>query len=209
MTDLNAQEHYVFLKLQAFDSSDGLYVNTIPLKVTSVGVNTDKTIPSFPIPIGAITGESTTVALDLGMSNKTIEIQGILTNQTITKKFKENSSVTTRTFTAHEIAQMISSGVDSTGLAEHQAFNELVIKIPSTVDKDYNQVAERQIPFTWRSRGGFNSLDNSRVAIPFTFPDQETDDGIRGFIRSFGFTMSSETVFLEFNLSFQVATILP
>ena len=23
MTDLNAQEHYVFLKLQAFDSSDG------------------------------------------------------------------------------------------------------------------------------------------------------------------------------------------
>ena len=185
---LNAEEHNVFLKLQAFDESDGLYINTIPLKAESVDFSTDKTIPSFPIPLsGAVTGEATTVALDLGMSNKTINLRGVITDQTITKKHGSNSKVLN--FTAHEIAQMIASGVDSTGLAEHQAFNELVVLMPSIVDKDYNQVASRQIPFTYRSRGGSLSLDNSRVPLPFSFPDSITDDGVKGFIRSFGFTL--------------------
>jgi len=111
---MNANEHYVFLKLQAFDPADGLYKNTIPLKVESVDFTTDKTIPSFPIPIGAITGESTTIALDLGMSNKTVGLKGIITDQTIIKKFSGLPDKE-RTFTAHEIAQMIASGVDSTG----------------------------------------------------------------------------------------------
>ena len=205
---MNANEHYVFLKLQAFDPADGLYVNTIPLKVESVDFTTDKTIPSFPIPIGAITGESTTIALDLGMSNKSVSLKGVITNQTIIKKFSglPNKEVT---FTAHEIAQMIASGVDSTGLAQHQAFNELVILMPSTVDKDYVQVAERLIPFTWRSRGDSNDLDNSRVPMPFDFPDATTADGIKGFIRSFGFSFNSEEVFVSFSMDFQVATIIP
>ena len=205
---LNAEEHNVFLKLQVFDESDGLYINTIPLKAESVDFSTDKTIPSFPIPLsGAVTGEATTVALDLGMSNKTINLRGVITDQTITKKHGSNSKVLN--FTAHEIAQMIASGVDSTGLAEHQAFNELVVLMPSIVDKDYNQVASRQIPFTYRSRGGSLSLDNSRVPLPFSFPDSITDDGVKGFIRSFGFTFSGETRFIEFTMDFQVATILP
>ena len=204
---MNANEHYVFLKLQAFDPADGLYKNTIPLKVESVDFTTDKTIPSFPIPIGAITGESTTIALDLGMSNKTVNIKGVITEQTIHKKFGSSEKI--RTFTAHEIAQMIASGVDSTGLAQHQAFNELVILMPSTVDKDYVQVAERLIPFTWRSRGDSNSLDNSRVPMPFDFPDATTADGIKGFIRSFGFSFNSEEVFVSFSMDFQVATIIP
>jgi len=186
---LNAEEHNVFLKLQAFDESDGLYINTIPLKAESVDFSTDKTIPSFPIP------------------NKTINLRGVITDQTITKKHGSNSKVLN--FTAHEIAQMIASGVDSTGLAEHQAFNELVVLMPSIVDKDYNQVASRQIPFTYRSRGGSLSLDNSRVPLPFSFPDSITDDGVKGFIRSFGFTFSGETRFIEFTMDFQVATILP
>ena len=140
---MNANEHNVFLKLQAFDEADGLYINTIPLKVESINFTTDKTIPAFPIPLsGAITGESTTVALDLGMSNKTVSLQGIITEQTITKKHGDSPS-SSLNFTAHEIAQMIASGVDSTGLAEHQAFNELVILMPSTVDSSYNQVIER------------------------------------------------------------------
>ena len=208
MIKADAQEHNVFLKLQAFDESDGLYINTIPLKAESVDFSTDKTIPSFPIPLsGAVTGEATTVALDLGMSNKTINLRGVITDQTITKKHGSNSKVLN--FTAHEIAQMIASGVDSTGLAEHQAFNELVVLMPSIVDKDYNQVASRQIPFTYRSRGGSLSLDNSRVPLPFSFPDSITDDGVKGFIRSFGFTFSGETRFIEFTMDFQVATILP
>ena len=163
---MNADEHNVFLKLQAFDESDGLYINTIPLKAESVDFSTDKTIPSFPIPLsGAITGESTTVALDLGMSNKSVQVRGIITEQTIAKK--HGNTVKNITFTAHEIAQMIASGVDSTGLAEHQAFNELVVLMPSKVDENYNQVEERKIPYTWRSRGSSLQLDNKRVPLPF------------------------------------------
>jgi len=206
---MDANEHNVFLKLQAFDEADGLFVNTIPLKAASVGFNTDKTIPAFPIPLsGAITGESTTVALDLGMSNKSVSVQGIITDQTITKKHGD-SPATSISFTAHEIAQMIASGVDSTGLAEHQAFNEIVILMPSKVDKDYNQVTERKIPFTWKSRGDSLKLDNARVPLPISFPNSQTDDGLKGFIRSFGFTFSAESVFIEFTLEFQVAVILP
>ncbi len=206
---MNANEHNVFLKLQAFDEADGLYINTIPLKVESINFTTDKTIPAFPIPLsGAITGESTTVALDLGMSNKTVSLQGIITEQTITKKHGDSPS-SSLNFTAHEIAQMIASGVDSTGLAEHQAFNELVILMPSTVDSSYNQVIERQIPFTWSSRGDSLKLDNARVPLPSSFPSSVIDDGLKGFIRSFGFTFSAETRYIEFNLEFQVAIILP
>ena len=207
---MNANEHNVFLKLQAFDEADGLYINTIPLKAESVDFNTDKTIPTFPIPLsGAITGEATTVALDLGMSNKTVNIKGVITEQTITKKHGSGNAAKVRTFTAHEIAQMIASGVDSTGLAEHQAFNEIVILMPSTVDKDYNQVAERKIPFTWASRGDALKQDNARVPLPSTYPDSDTDDGVKGFIRSFGFSFNSENGFIEFTLDFQVAIILP
>ena len=54
---MNATEHNVFIKLQAYDESDGLYINTIPLKAESVDFTTDKTIPACPIPLaGAITG---------------------------------------------------------------------------------------------------------------------------------------------------------
>lgn len=141
------------------------------------------------------------------MSNKTVNIKGIITEQTIHKKFGSSEKI--RTFTAHEIAQMIASGVDSTGLAEHQAFNEIVVMMPSKVDKNYNQVTERQIPFTWRSRGDNLKLDNTRVPLPFDFPDSMTDDGVKGFIRSFGFSFSAENIFVEFTMDFQVATILP
>ena len=206
---MNANEHNVFLKLQAFDESDGLYINTIPLKAESVDFNTDKTIPAFPIPLsGAITGEATTVALDLGMSNKTVSVKGIITDQTITKKHG-NDPAKIRNFTSHEIAQMIASGVDSTGLAEHQAFNELVILMPSIVDKNYDQVTERNIPFTWKSRGSNLKLDNARVPLPSTFPDSEEDEGLKGFIRSFGVSFNSENRFIDFSLEFQVALILP
>ena len=207
---MNANEHNVFLKLQAFDEADGLYINTIPLKAESVDFNTDKTIPAFPIPLsGAITGEAVTVALDLGMSNKTVSVKGIITEQTIIKKHGSGNASKVRTFTAHEIAQMIASGVDSTGLAEHQAFNELIVLMPSTVDKDYNQVTERKIPFTWRSRGDALKQDNARVPLPFDFPNSETDDGLKGFIRSFGFSFNSENRYIDFTLEFQVALILP
>ena len=200
----------VYLKLQSHSSSDALTTNVVELLTTSVSISVSKTIPSFAVPLsGVATGESITAALDLGMSQKTISVQGIILDQVIRKTHTDGGDPISRVFTAHEVAQMIASGVDSTGFAKNQAFNELVVLMPSTVDKDYNQVAERQIPFTWKSRGGALKQDNSRVPLPFPFPHSETDDGLKGFIRSFGFSFNSENRFIDFTLEFQVALILP
>ena len=112
-------------------------------------------------------------------------------------------------FTPQEVAQLIASGVDSTGLARYQAFNELVVLMPSKVDENYSQVTERDIPFTFKSRGGANSKDNTMVAIPGSFPTSSTSTGLKGFISSFSCTLASESVEVEFNLEFTVANVLP
>ena len=184
---------YVYLKLQSnTDNSDS--VNVIPLKANSVSISVSKTIPSFAIPLsGVATGESITAALDLGMAQKTISVQGIILDETITKTI--NGTSTLRKFTAHEIAQMIASGVDSTGFAQNQAINELVVTIKSLVASDYNYIGTcsnsaylnktdceansgtwtatatnsstrengRDIPFTFASRGSNDELDNLGV----------------------------------------------
>ena len=183
----------VYLKLQSNDD-DSLTVNTIPLKANSVSISVSKTIPAFQIPLsGVATGESITAALDLGMANKTISVQGVILDETITKTI--NGTSTGRKFTAHEIAQMIASGVDSTGFAKNQAINELVVIIPSLVASDYNYIGTcsnsaylnktdceansgtwtatatdsstrengRNIPFTFASRGSNDELDNLGV----------------------------------------------
>jgi len=127
---------YVYLKTQAY-SGTNLSLNTIPLQITSVGISVTKTIPSFPIPLsGVISGESITAALDLGMASKAISLTGVINDTSITKTI--GGATTTRTFTAHEIAQIIAAGVDSTGFAKNQAFSELVILMPSFVRSDYN-----------------------------------------------------------------------
>ena len=184
---------YVYLKLQSFSGSD-MTLNTIPLKANSVSISVSKTIPAFPIPLsGVATGESITAALDLGMAQKTISVQGVILDQQI-KKTHEGAT-TNVIFTAHEIAQMIASGVDSTGFAKNQAFNELVVLMPSLVASDYNYIGTcsnsaylnktaceanggtwtptadgnstrengRNIPFTFASRGSNNALDNLGV----------------------------------------------
>jgi hypothetical protein len=184
---------YVYLKLQSnTDNSDT--VNVIPLKANSVSISVSKTIPAFPIPLsGVATGESITAALDLGMAQKTISVQGIILDETITKTI--DGSPRPLKFTAHEIAQMIASGVDSTGFAKNQAINELIVKIPSLVASDYNYIGTcsnsaylnktdceanggtwtatatdsstredgRNIPFTFASRGANDELDNLGV----------------------------------------------
>jgi len=203
-----ARDFYVYLKLQSFKGSN-LQVNTIPLRIVSVGVTVDKTIPDVGIPFsGIFTGEAQRLALDLGMSNKQLNLSGFITDMPITKKFGEGDAIT-RNFTAQEVAQMIASGVDSTAIAHFQAFQELVILIPSTVDKDYNQVAERFIPLTFHARGDSFAKDNRRVPFAAEFPDTESDEGLKGFVRNFNYTMSGETTEIEFSMDFQVATILP
>ena len=217
----------VYLKLQSHVSGDGLTTNVIELKATQVGISVSKTIPSFEVPLsGVATGESITAALDLGMASKTISVSGVILDQTITKTHTEDSDPITRIFTAHEVAQLIASGVDSTGFAKNQAFNELVILIPSFVDSSYAQRTGANsgstivatdgrdegtlVPFNFASRGENNELDNlgvpSRLSL---FPDSNTDTGLTGFIRSFSCDISAETFELGFSLEFETALLAP
>jgi hypothetical protein len=129
--------------------------------------------------------------------------------ETITKSGKGGHNKGALIYTAHEIAQMIASGVDSTGLAQHQAFDELVFLIPSKVDENFTQVTERNIPWTFTSRGGANELDNFRVPIPSDFPTSSTSNGVKGFIRQFGCDFTSDTVEVSFNMTFEVAVVFP
>lgn len=199
---------YVYLKTKA--NGGNLTKNVIPLKVTSIGISTDKTIPSMPVPISGLTfGEATVAALDAGMSRKSISIQGFILPETITKEGAGGHNKGALNYTAHEIAQMIASGVDSTGAAQHQAFDELVFLIPSTVDETFTQVTERNIPFTFTSRGAANELDNYRVPFPNDFPTSETSEGVKGFIRQFNCDFTSDTVEVSFNMTFEVATVFP
>ena len=208
---------YVYLKTQAY-SGTNLSLNTIPLQITSVGVSVTKTIPSFPIPLsGVIAGESITAALDLGMANKAISLAGVINDTSITKTI--GGATTTRTFTAHEIAQIIAAGVDSTGFAKNQAFSELVILMPSFVDSNYEtrngvDVSDRStgslVPLTFGSRGGSNAKDNKGVPSPFSlFPDSSTDIGLTGFVRSFSTNFEAEAHDLSFTLEFEVASVVP
>jgi hypothetical protein len=234
-----ASTHYVYLKLQSY--AGNIEQNTIPLRATGVSVSVSKTIPAFPVPLSGIaTGESITAALDLGMATKNITINGFIVDDTITKVF--DGTVTSRKFTAHEIAQMIASGVDSTGLAKNQAFSELIVLMPSFVASDYNyrgtcsiathknktdceaaggtwtqtitDNSEREdginVPLMFGSRGNALSLDNARVPLPLTsFPDSNTDTGITGFVRSFGYEMNADAYEISFTLEFESANIFP
>jgi hypothetical protein len=208
---------YVYLKTQAY-SGTNLSINTIPLNVTSVGISVTKTIPAFPVPLsGVAAGESITAALDLGMATKGISLSGFINDTSITKTI--GGVNTTLTFTAHEVAQMIAAGVDSTGFAKNQAFSELIVLMPSFVSSSYAERAgvdtnDRStgtlIPLTFGSRGGSNAKDNKGVPSPFSvFPDSSTDTGMTGFIRSFSTNFEAEAHDLSFSIEFEVASVVP
>jgi len=202
---------YVYLKTQSFTGSN-LSQNTIPLNVTAASVSVSKTIPAFPIPLsGVATGESVTTAFDLGMASKSLNLSGFIQDATITKTFKGGVTKTFE-FTAQEIAQMIASGVDSTGFAQKQAFSEIVLLIPSNVDSNYLQRSTlgTLIPLTFASRGGSNEFDNEGVPLRLSaFPDSSTDTGLTGFIRSFSFNLEAESIDVSFSLDFEIATVIP
>jgi len=146
-------EHTVLLELKARgDLGGSINVNRIGLKAENISITTSRTVPSFPIPMsGVATGESLSMAMDLGMSNKTVNISGVITEQFITKKFKDsefagsnvdmpvspdNKMISVK-MTSFEIAQLIHSYVDSSTLQPHQNLNNLIILMPSRVGNDY------------------------------------------------------------------------
>ena len=187
--------HYVYLRLGSAKEND-LTVNTVALKAETVSVSTTKTVPSFNVPLsGMFSGESRTVALNLGMASKTVSIQGQITDQTIIRKFDEieakffdkdklpeESNLTigqmnpplvnnqiTIDMTKEEVAQLLHSNTDGTTFQEMQNMDELIILIPSKVDSRYqyrnSDRTTNLIPFTYAARGHDNTLDNSGAVV--------------------------------------------
>ena len=224
----------VFLELSERDEKgNNFWENRIGLLANDVNITTSKTIPSFPIPFsGIVMGESTTLALDLGMTNKSISITGVIHEQTLQKKFSDGVS-RNMTLTAYEIAQLIHSYVDSSFRQVDQNLNKLFILYPGRVDNEWNNysgVSDTTIieklplsPFTWHNRAHdyANTLINvapSKVdGAPFAaiYPDPfsnvSTDSvvGTVGFISNFQTTMSgAEHPSITFQLDFQEAQVV-
>jgi len=208
---------YVYLKLQKFSGSD-LTVDTIPLKITSAQFSVDKNIPNFTIPFGGIgLGQSRTIALDTGKAERRLSLTGFIVDDTLKRSHTRidpndsTSAIKSLNFTAQEIAQLIASGVDATGINEYQAFQEIVILMDSKVDKAYSQRASPiQIPFTFKARGDAGELDNAGAFLAKdNFPTSSTSTGLKGFVSSFSFSFAAETVEIEFNMEFTIADVLP
>ena len=209
---------YVYLKFNA-NTNNSLSVNVIPLNATSVSISVSKVVPAFPVPLSGIpAGESITLAIDAGMATKNISINGFINDTTLTKTIDGVS--TTRRFTAHEIAQMIASSVDSTGIAINQAISELIVLYPSFVDSSFEHRSGitvnssrdegTNVPFNFASRGDKNSKDNINVPAPIsTYPDNDTSTGVTGYIRSFSCNFEAESHDISFSLEFEAATIFP
>lgn len=206
---MSLQTHKVFLKTNYHASqadNEDYTTDVIPLNVTSISISTSKTIPSFPIPLSGIaSGESVTAALDLGMASKTVSLSGFITDASLKKNFNTSALE----FTAFELAQILHSSVDSTAIARNQSVSELVILMPSKVDENYNQVTQRDIPFTYRSRGSPLSKDNYLVPFSQDFPTTSTSKALEGFVRSFSCNIEAETTDISFSLEFEVAQVVP
>ena len=220
---------WVFIKLASNDASNSNY-NRIWLQAETVSITTGKTVMSAPIPFsGLVTGESTALALDLGMASKTFNITGVLVEQEIKKKFKDNVTTAdsgvkggvTRKMTAQEISQMLHSYVDSSFLQDQQNMNELIVVYPSYVNKhweyhtglDANSELEdaKMVPFNYavRDAGTTSGLDARGSIGGSDFPtpiNTETGEinGVKGFIRSFN-TTHEGSPFVTFTMDFEVA----
>ena len=182
---------YVYLKFNS-NTNNSLSTNVIPLNATTVGISVSKVVPAFPVPLSGIpAGESITLAIDAGMATKNISINGFINDTTLTKTVDGVS--TTRKFTAHEIAQMISSSVDSTGIAINQAISELIVLYPSFVASDYNYRGTCNISAnknktdceaaggTWTQAVNDNSSRDEGTNIPYNFAsrgDKNSKDNI-------------------------------
>jgi|10_taG_2_1085330.scaffolds.fasta_scaffold00225_5 hypothetical protein len=222
----------VFLELQR--RNDGFNTgqqNRIPLFVNSINIQTNKSVMNVPIPFsGAIRGEATNLALDIGMAQKTISLEGVLLGQTIIKNKGGAEDPSTVAMTSFELAQLLHSYVDSSALQDDQSLNKLVILIPSRVNKNFDyhdnthdpnhasavDISELiTIPFSWKNRGYDNSFtkfqgtDGNASYFESTTASDENAMGVTGFIRSFGTALTgTEFPVVTFNMEFEEALVL-
>ena len=223
----------VFLELQIRnDQVTDIQTNRIPLLVTEVGISTNKTVPNMGIPFsGAVRGESTNLAFDVGLAQKTVSLTGILLDQEITKN--SDGTAKTVTLTSFEMAQLIHSYVDSSAFQDDQSMNKLLIFYPSRVDNtfsyrkdgssvDYNPTNYPdddqlpRIPFNWKNRAYDNAqtiLSGNTLEEPSTVFDvlekSKNQIGLTGFIRSFTSTIAGEQYpSINFTLEFEEARVI-
>ena len=223
----------VFLELQRRnDQGTDIQTNRIPLLVTEVGISTNKTVPNMGIPFsGAVRGESTNLAFDVGLAQKTVSLTGILLDQEITKN--SEGTAKTVTLTSFEMAQLIHSYVDSSAFQDDQSMNKLLIFYPSRVDNtfsyrkdgssvDYNPTNYPdddqlpRIPFNWKNRAYDNAqtiLSGNTLEEPSTVFDvlekSKNQIGLTGFIRSFTSTIAGEQYpSINFTLEFEEARVI-
>jgi len=231
---LSVAEMSVFLELARRSDTSGknTHINRIPLYATEVSFSANKTVPNIGIPFsGAIRGESTNLAFDMGLTQKTISIQGVLLDQTI---FKDNDSGISAhgedgvKLTAFELAQLIHSYVDGSSFQDDQNLNKLLIFYPSRVDNNFNyrdgvdadtpidSSALAQIPWNWKNRAydnTFTIMSGNTTDSPSTAFDSKSRTaehmGCEGFIRSFSATFSgAEYPSVTFTLEFEESTVI-
>jgi len=202
-------------------------VNRIPLYATDITLSISKMTPNLPIPFsGAVRGESTNVAFDMGLASKTISISGLLLEQTISKSKTSASDKDNRKFTSFELAQLIHSYVDSSSFQKDQSLDKIIILYPSRIGNDFNNRAGYDnnttidnLPKTswhWKNRfydNDFTALSGNTESSPGNYFDAvtSTDEmiGTQGFIRSFSTTISgAEFPHLNFQLEFEEAVVI-
>ena len=202
--------------------------NRIPLHVESINISTNKTVPNVPVPFtGAIRGESTNIAFDMGLASKTIDIQGVLTEQTITKQTASTGSVKQVVMTSFELAQLIHSYADSSTLQIDQNVNKILFFYPSRVDNNFDyrsNVTENTpiedlpiLPFTFKNRaydndfafGTGNTTDSPSKVFDAATSISGNYTGVTGFMRSFTTNIiASEFPSIGFNLNFEEAKVI-
>jgi len=223
-TELDNQ--YVWLDLSSRgDAGANWAANRIALKCETIAINTSKQVLSHSLPgSGFWYGESKTAALDLGMTDKTVSLNGIITEQTITKNWDlegETKTDTSKYLTAHEIVQLIHSYVDSSFFQKNQNPNKLIILMPSRIDNDWdyytsmdeNTLPEnaKLIPFTFKTRDADNSgtpgISGSQWPSPVSSATDEVQYALKGFVRNFSTTFQAGQPFIEFSMDFQIADV--
>lgn len=184
-------QNYVMLEFGRRASGDttnnGFSTNRIGLLATSISITTNKQSLALSIPFsGIISGESQTLAIDAGMASKTISIQGMIVDQTISKMSKFGDPVAAVNMTSHEIAQLLHSYVDSSFLHEDQNLSKLIILMPSRVDTD----------FKYRDDSHATADPTELPLIPFTWANRDYDipQTASGFKLSFGATPFPEEI---------------
>lgn len=201
-----------------------LFQNRIGLLATNINISTNKQSLAFPVPFsGIISGESSTLALDLGLATKTVSINGILTDQTLYKKTKNGTQKDVK-LTGYEMAQLLHSYVDSSFLHEDQNVSKLIVLIPSRVDTNFdyhNGVNENTalsecplIPFHFGNRTfDMPTLDGTKIDFGATeFPSTLTNinqeiPGMSGFINDFTTDIAGDQIpSINFTLNFTISS---